>query len=35
MFSCDTLKLAMLKDKGVADVLRGQMFDLVLKFEPV
>jgi len=34
-FSCDTLKLAMIKDKGVGHVLKADLFDLVLKFEPV
>ncbi len=36
---CDTLKLAMIKDRGVAEGLRSsapatEMFDLVMKFEP-
>lgn len=32
--SCDTLKLAMLKDEGVAEALGTDLFDLVLRFEP-
>jgi len=32
-FSCDTLKVAMLKDLGCAQALGGELFDLVLKFE--
>ncbi|MEM8738312.1 MAG: ARMT1-like domain-containing protein [Planctomycetota bacterium] len=31
---CDTLKLAMIKDAGVADALEAELFDLVMKFEP-
>lgn len=34
-FTCDTLKLAMIKDKGVADTLHGEIYDLVMRFEPV
>ncbi|MEO1237072.1 MAG: ARMT1-like domain-containing protein [Planctomycetota bacterium] len=33
-FTCDTLKLAMLKDRGVAEALDAELFDLVMKFEP-
>lgn len=32
--TCDTLKLAMLKDTGVAEALDAEVFDLVMKFEP-
>jgi len=31
--TCDTLKIAMLKDKGVAEALGGKLYDLVLKFD--
>jgi len=34
VLACDTLKLAMIKDRGVADELGGELFDLVMKFEP-
>lgn len=33
-FTCDTLKLAMIKDQGVADALDGELYDLVCRFEP-
>lgn len=33
-FTCDVLKIAMLKDVGVAEELGGESFDLVFKFEP-
>ena len=33
-FTCDTLKLAMVKDQGVADALGGEVYDLVCRFEP-
>jgi len=33
-FTCDALKIAMLKDVGVAEELGGESFDLVFKFEP-
>lgn len=33
-FTCDTLKLAMLKDLGVAKEWDAELFDLVMKFEP-
>ncbi len=33
-FTCDTLKIAMIKDEGVADSLGGTLYDLVLRFEP-
>lgn len=33
-FTCDTLKLAMIKDRGVAEALDAEVFDLVMKFEP-
>ena len=32
-FNCDVLKIAMIKDKGVANVLGGTLYDLVFKFE--
>ena len=31
--SCDCLKIAMIKDQGVAEALGGELFDLVMKFE--
>ena len=34
-FTCDTLQIAMVKDIGVASVLGGEVFDLVLKYEQV
>lgn len=34
-FTCDSLKLAMIKDVGVGHALRAELFDLVLKFEQV
>ena len=33
-FSCDTLKLAMIKDRGVATELGAEVFDLVMRYEP-
>ena len=33
-FSCDTLKIAMIKDQGVARAIGGEVYDLVLRFEP-
>ncbi|MEO0515449.1 MAG: ARMT1-like domain-containing protein [Planctomycetota bacterium] len=30
---CDTLKLAMIKDRGVGEALGAELFDLVMKFE--
>lgn len=32
--TCDTLKLAMVKDEGVAEALGGELYDLVLRFDP-
>jgi len=32
-FSCESLKLAMIKDQGVADTLGAELFDLVFKYE--
>ena len=32
--TCDCLKIAMIKDAGVAKALGGELFDLVMKFEP-
>lgn len=34
-FTCDALKIAMIKDEGVASVYGGQVFDLVFRFETV
>ena len=34
-FACDTIKIAMLKDSGVAAMLGGQIYELVMKYEPV
>jgi len=31
--TCDTLKIAMIKDKGVAEVHNGEVFDLVFRFD--
>lgn len=33
-FACETLKLAMIKDEGVADALGGEVYDLVMRYEP-
>ena len=33
-FTCDTLKLGMIKDPGVAQAFNGKMYDLVMRFEP-
>ncbi|MEM1107468.1 MAG: ARMT1-like domain-containing protein [Planctomycetota bacterium] len=33
-FSCDTLKLAMIKDLGVGEAIGAELFDLMMKFEP-
>lgn len=33
-FTCDALKIAMIKDQGVADALGGEVYDLVCRFEP-
>ena len=33
-FTCDAIKIAMVKDPGVARLLGGALYDLVLKFEP-
>ncbi|MBH06845.1 MAG: hypothetical protein CMJ20_11050 [Phycisphaeraceae bacterium] len=32
--TCDTIKVAMIKDEGVADWLGGSIYDLVFRFEP-
>ncbi|MAE59801.1 MAG: hypothetical protein CMJ49_00435 [Planctomycetaceae bacterium] len=32
-FTCDTLKLAMIKERDVADLLGGEMYDVVCRFE--
>jgi len=32
-FKCDTLKIAMVKDAGVAEALGGALYDLVLRFQ--
>ena len=34
-FTCDVLKLAMIKDHGVAEALGGSLFDLALRYEPL
>ena len=34
-FNCDALKLAMIKDPGVAELFGGKLYDLVFRFEPV
>ncbi len=31
---CDTIKIAMVKDPGVADSLGGKIYDLVMRYEP-
>jgi uncharacterized protein with ATP-grasp and redox domains len=33
-FKCDVIKIAMIKDKGVADMLGGKVYDLVMRYEP-
>lgn len=33
-FACDCLKLAMIKDEGVARAMGAELYDLVLRFEP-
>ncbi|MHB1157458.1 MAG: ARMT1-like domain-containing protein [Phycisphaerales bacterium] len=33
-FTCDTLKLAMIKEKHVAQTLHAEMYDVVCRFEP-
>ncbi|MCX5661355.1 MAG: ARMT1-like domain-containing protein [Planctomycetota bacterium] len=33
--SCDAVKIAMIKDRGVADALGGKLYDLVMRYEPV
>lgn len=33
-FTCDCLKLAMIKDEGVASAMGAEVFDLVCRFEP-
>jgi type II pantothenate kinase len=32
-FTCESLKIAMIKDQGVADTLNAELFDLVFKYE--
>lgn len=32
-FTCETIKLAMIKDRGVADTLDAELFDLIFKYE--
>ena len=32
-FTCETLKLAMVKDRGVAEAIDGELYDLVLKYQ--
>ncbi|MBI1336944.1 MAG: DUF89 family protein [Phycisphaera sp.] len=33
-FSCDAIKVAMVKDAGVAEAMGGEMYDLVFRYEP-
>lgn len=33
-FTCDAMKIAMIKDRGVADALGGELYDLVCRYEP-
>ena len=33
-FTCDALKIALIKDQGVADAMGGRLYDLVVRFEP-
>ncbi len=33
-FTCDTLKLAMIKDLGVGEAMGAELYDLVLRFDP-
>ena len=33
-FTCDALKIAMIKDMGVARTVNGNLYDLVLRYEP-
>ncbi len=33
-FDCDCLKLAMIKDEGVASAMGAEVFDLICRFEP-
>ena len=35
LLTCDTLKIAMIKDQGVADVHGAELFDLVFRFDAV
>lgn len=34
-FHCDSLKLAMVKDQGVAEALGGKVYDLVMRFDEI
>ncbi len=34
-FACDALKIAMIKDSGVAEALGGEVYDLVCRYEPI
>jgi len=34
-FNCDALKVAMIKDAGVAELFGGKVYDLVFRFEPI
>lgn len=34
-FTCDALKIAMVKDPGAARMINGQIYDLVLRYEPI
>jgi len=33
-FVCDVMKIAMIKDEGVAEVFNGEVYDLVFRFDP-
>ena len=35
LFTCDALKLAMIKDRDVAHAIGGELYDVMLKYEPV
>ena len=32
---CETIKVAMIKDKGVADAMKGELYDLVFRYDAV
>lgn len=33
--SCETIKVAMIKDQGVADAMNGSLYDLVFRYDPI